>query len=236
MRRSMLVAWLAASLVASAVATLACGRIGYDANSGDAAAGAGGGGSAGGVSGTGGASGFGGASGTGGVSGTGGTAAGSGGTAGAAGSASDAGPDGSIPCPSMSFGGHLYLFCDGTLDWPAARTACEARGTRLVRIDDDAENNWVVANATFGPTSQRLGIWIGGYEPTADGDWRWTDGDAFWLGQANGVPVGGLYTNWDRREPNNAVGPEACASIPLNVTTWYDYDCTDPQYFVCEAY
>ena len=71
--------------------------------------------------------------------------------------------------------------------------------------------------------ANRESLWLGGLEPTVDGDWHWTDGAAFWSGGVNGTAVGGLFTNWDSREPNNAVGPEACLSMPLNDTTWFDY-------------
>jgi len=108
---------------------------------------------------------------------------------------------------------------------------------RLVRIDDAGEDTWLQATATFSANMfRRNELWLGGYEPTTDGDWHWTDGDAFWLGGANGVAVGGLYTNWDPAEPNNATGPEACLAMPLNKTTWFDWGCTDKQYFACELY
>ena len=80
-------------------------------------------------------------------------------------------------------------------------------------------------------------IWIGGHEPTVDGDWRWTDGDAFWLGNGTtGGPVGGLYSNWDPTEPNSATGVESCAAIPLSGMTWIDDRCAAIEYFVCEDY
>ena len=108
---------------------------------------------------------------------------------------------------------------------------------RLVRIDDAGENTWVQANAVFSASMfRREALWLGGYEPTVDGDWHWTDGAAFWLGAANGTAVGGLYANWDKNEPNNAVGPEACMAMPLNGTTWFDWACGDAQYFACEKY
>jgi hypothetical protein len=79
-------------------------------------------------------------------------------------------------------------------------------------------------------------LWLGGYEPTVDGDWHWTDGAAFWSGDANGTAVGGLYTNWNKSEPNNATGPEACLAMNLNGTTWYDWACDATHYFACEMY
>ncbi len=127
----------------------------------------------------------------------------------------------------LTYGTHSYVFCDALVDWATARIACEGRGMRLVRIDDNAENLWLQANANFSASmARRDALWLGGYEPTVDGDWHWTDGDGFWNGAATGMAVGGLYTNWDSNEPNNAVGPEA----------WADWACADAHYFACEVY
>jgi hypothetical protein len=142
-----------------------------------------------------------------------------------------------ITCNTLTYGTHSYAFCDALVDWTTARSECEGRGMRLVRIDDNAENLWLQANANFSATmARREALWLGGYEPTVDGDWHWTDGDAFWNGGVTGTAVGGLYTNWDSNEPNNAVGPEACLAISLNKTAWADWACADTHYFACELY
>jgi hypothetical protein len=170
----------------------------------------------------------------GGAGGTAGSAAGGGAGGGGAG-----GLDGgaSISCFARTFGGHDYQFCDALVGWYTARAECEQRGMRLVRVDDMPENDWLLATAVFSASMfRREGLWLGGFEPTTDGDWRWTDGAAFWSGDANGTAVGGLFTNWDSREPNNAVGPEACLAMPLNGTAWFDWGCDVGQYFACEMY
>jgi hypothetical protein len=239
-------------IVAVAVMAGACGRVGYDPVA--ASDGGRGGAGRGGIGGTGGSGGTTGAAGTGGGvagagGGAGGEAAGTGGNVGGRGGAGTGGPggtgggaggaDGGAPlvCVNRSFGGHDYLFCDALVEWAIARAECELRGMRLARIDDAAENSWIFDNAVFSASMMRReALWLGGFEPTSDGDWHWTDGAAFWSGAANGTPVGGLYTNWDGREPNNATGPEACLSMPLNGTNWFDYACDNRQYFACELY
>jgi len=230
-----------------ALAGSGCGRLGYDllapldagqpgSAGATSAGGAGGRGGAGGV----GAAGATGVAGAGGVGGVGG-AAGAGGAGGAAGAGAVGGAGGgpAIVCYPATHAGHAYQFCDAIVEWAPARATCEGRGLRLVRVDDEAENTWLVMTATSAGLSFRKShnLWIGGYEPTTDGDWRWTDGDAFWLGNGTtGAPVGGLYSKWDPTEPDNATGPESCASIPLNGMTWIDDNCTTDQYFVCESY
>jgi hypothetical protein len=215
----------------------ACGRVGYDPLVRIDAAGGGGGGGGGAV-GTGGGSGSGGRGGVGGAAGLGGRG-GTTGVGGSAGGGGTAGSDGgaAISCYSATFGGHDYAFCDALVDWASARAECERRGMRLVRIDDASEDSWVQATANFSASMfRRDGLWLGGYEPTTDGDWHWTDGAPFWNGGVTGTAVGGLFTNWEGGEPNNANGPESCLSMPLNKTTWYDWGCSAAQYFACEIY
>jgi hypothetical protein len=244
-------------VVAMAIAG-ACGRVGYDPVAIiDAGAGAGG---RGGSLGTGGSSGRGGSVGgrggaAGSATGVGGSATGTGAAAGTGGAGGDGGAGGSaagvgggaggtdggapISCVPQTYGGHNYLFCEPLVPWATARAECEQRGMRLARIDDSLENGWLMTTAVTvfsAPMNNREALWLGGFEPTSDGDWHWTDGAPFWTGGISGMAVGGLYTNWDNREPNNAVGPEACLSIPLNQTTWYDYACDNLQFFACEMY
>lgn len=231
----------------TAACVSACGRLGYAPLAPDGGGGIGGGGGLTGSAGTGGRVGSTGgsvggtsASGRGGsVGGTGG-GAGTGGTTGAGGSlGGTGGVDGGQPisCTTLPYGTHQYAFCDALVDWATARSECDRRGMRLVRIDDPLENVWLQTAAIFSASMfRRSALWLGGYEPTVDGDWHWTDGDAFWLGAANGTAVGGLYTNWDKSEPNNAVGPEACLAMPLNGTTWFDWACSATNYFACEQY
>jgi len=233
------------TILVVALGSAACGRLGYDpvavadagggrgGNGGPPAGGGGGARAAGGARGAAGGArgGGGGAPGAGGSGGSGG--------GGATGGGGAAGADGGAPisCNTMTYGGHQYAFCDALVAWATARAECEARGMRLVRIDDMLENNWLQANAIFSASMfRRENLWLGGYEPTTDGDWHWTDGEAFWSGAANGVAVGGLFTNWEKSEPNNVNGPEACLSMPLNGTTWLDYACSNSQYFACELY
>jgi hypothetical protein len=220
----------------------ACGRLGYAPLTSDGAAGSGGRGGLTGSAGTGGAGGSGGSGGTSGSVGSdaGGVGGGDAGGSGGGGSGgSTGGADGGQPitCATALYGLHEYAFCDALVDWTTARSECERRGMRLVRIDEPLENVWLQTTAVFSASMfRRDALWLGGYEPTVDGDWHWTDGDAFWNGGVNGVAVGGRYTNWDKNEPNNAVGPESCLAMPLNGTTWFDWECAALHYFACERY
>ena len=103
------------------------------------------------------------AAGGGGTGGSAGSAGGQGGSAGSGGTGGAAGLGGEA-CPMATFGGHDYAFCVGPLSWTDAANDCAARGMRLVRIDDAAENSWVQTNAFMGimSTSSTYWSWMGG--------------------------------------------------------------------------
>ena len=92
--------------------------------------------------------------------------------------------------------------------WNDAQAAAVAQGGNLVRIRSAVANDAVrlVSNG---------GGWIGASDQTTEGEWRWVNNnDQFWQGLAAnnattpGMPVGGLYTNWNAGEPNDSSGED----------------------------
>jgi hypothetical protein len=213
---------------------------------GGAAGGGAGGAAGGGVGGTarGGAGGTagGGAGGTarGGAAGGGAGGAAGGGTGGAAGAAGGAviggGGMSGASCPADTFGGHTYAFCVGPLSWADAQTDCMAKGMRLVRIDDSAENDWVqsIAFAGISSVSSIYWPWIGATDVAVQGEWRWTDGALFWLGNMNGAAQGGLYSDWVAASPGNGTSSEC--GILEHSAFWKDWPCSTLESYVCEQY
>ena len=139
-------------------------------------------------------------------------------------------------CPANTFGGHTYAFCAGPLSWANAQSDCIAKGMRLVRIDDSTENNWVVSIAFAGITSVSsiYWPWIGATDVAVTGEWRWTDGALFWLGNMNGSPQGGLYNDWVAASPGN--GTSSQCGILEHSAFWKDYPCSTLESYVCEQY
>jgi hypothetical protein len=180
----------------------------------------------------------GGAAGSGGAGGAGGSlsAGGSSGSSGAAGSA-DAGGSTCLSGMSAAFNAHNYFFCSTQVTWDVARTDCHARGMFLVRIDDQAENDWVhsmIPAADQANNNTSLWRWMGGNMLVTVDDWKWDDGESFWSGGKNGTPVNGLYANWPQTEP---VGTNnLCLSMSARFGTWYNMDCTGGRPYVCEQY
>jgi hypothetical protein len=183
----------------------------------------------------------------GGASGEGGTAAGDASTGGAtsaggaggsgtSGSADAGGPPDAALCLTKAFGAHDYLLCREMRSWADARSGCTAVGMRLVRIDDDPENQWLFANANVDPGRSSL-VWIGASDAAVEGEWRWTDGDLFWLGPNTGMVQNGLFAGWYSREPNDVRGNEDCGSLETKSGTpgWYDSQCSTVWPFICES-
>jgi len=258
MRKGM--AAVAAALLLSAAA--GCGRIAYDAvgtsgvaggpgvGGGGGTSASGRGGSAGGNGGGGnggsvGAGGIGGSSGGAGGSsaGAGGSSAGAGGSSagggggGAGGTSGAGGGTAGAACTADSFGGHSYAFCFTPLAWSNAAADCTVKGMRLARIDDAAENAWLVsvAFASAPDQSSTYWPWIGGTDQAVVGEWRWTDGALFWLGASNGAAQGGLYAKWVGGSPTSGGGATDCGILQYG-SYWRDWDCTRLEPYVCEQY
>jgi len=105
---------------------------------------------------------------------------------------------------------HYYRLTDQNSNWTDAQIEAEACGGNLVTINDQPENDWILA--TFGQQSNR---WIGFYQDLKDqenysepsGAWKWISGDQV------------TFTNWISTEPNDN-GDEHWAQIKGKLSTW----------------
>jgi hypothetical protein len=138
-------------------------------------------------------------------------------------------------CACDALDGHDYWFCAQHLYWGDAEAHCESAGMLLVRIDSQAENDWLGATGTahgvfeFNDFAQ-----IGASDSAVAGEWRWPDGTLFWQGAANGNVVGSGYASWDASSPS-ASGVQRCSGT-LGSGLWQDRSCTGAQPFICERY
>jgi hypothetical protein len=139
-------------------------------------------------------------------------------------------------CRTATFSGHAYEHCDAPVTFADAAADCGARGLRLVKIETEDEQIWVhsmIPAADQSNNSTKLWRWIGGDDQVTVGDWRWSDGEAFWSGGNQGSAVDDAYTNWNRNQPlNNAF----CLAMEARSGTWYAMDCDAPRPYVCELY
>ena len=129
-------------------------------------------------------------------------------------------------CPGCVHGeldGHTYQLCVGVggMNWTGARDTCTAYGYYLVTINEQAEQDYLAAQATAlaaGP------LWIG-YNDRGwgnEGSFSWTAGN------------GSGFEAWNSGEPNNA-GNEDCAEMRDTAGwLWNDIDCNTEQAWICE--
>ena len=108
-------------------------------------------------------------------------------------------------------GGSYAVIDAGT--WRQCQVVAADLAARLVTIDDDAEQEWLVA--TFGGDTR---FWIGLTDAHAEGDWRWAGGERL------------SYINWAMWESNNlGRGGEHFAHMNgLGPGLWNDLSSTDP--------
>ena len=107
----------------------------------------------------------------------------------------------------------------GTFNWNAAKSACEAMGSKLAMVKSRAEQQ-----ALAPKISEKT--WIGLHRDRKDmSRWMWVDGSR------------ARYTNWYSKEPNNLGGNEDCAHFwpSAHSRKWNDMRCSYKMYYVCET-
>lgn len=158
--------------------------------------------------------------------------------------------------------GHTYKVIESAASWHTAAATAErmtlaGESGYLARIDSAAENAAIldavsnrlsaeqVALTTPNDGSGTAFIWLGGTDSDQEGDWRWIkNGDAFWYGDFNGSPIGGLYNNWGI-QPDDQTGSEDSLAMALGdwpepfydlgaAGQWNDLDPATPLLYVIE--
>ena len=112
-----------------------------------------------------------------------------------------------------------YKFSSQTLNWYAAKSACEALGSSLVVINSQAEQQAFDAKVIQAS-------WLGLYRnPKDKSRWLWVDGSSL------------TYTSWYSGEPNNSGGSEDCAEMFSTSLgwKWNDAPCTTSYRYICET-
>jgi hypothetical protein len=125
---------------------------------------------------------------------------------------------------------HKYVLCSFGQTFASAEQSCTMLGYHLARVDSDTETNLLRNHASaVGLTA----VWLGGSDAASEGTWVWEDGTQFWQGAANGMAVGGLYTNWIANQPDNSGGTENCLQFHPNMG-WNDTTCSSSFAYICE--
>lgn len=111
--------------------------------------------------------------------------------------------------------GHRYAFVKSSPSWHNARATCQAYGYDLATIDDQAERDFIQANAT---TSY---MWVGYTDEEQEGNWKWV-----------GAPSS--YAPWCGGEGSGGTG-ENCARYYNSPNCLQDVGCGNGYHFVCET-
>ena len=114
-----------------------------------------------------------------------------------------------------------YKFSSKSLNWNAAKSACEALGSKLVIVNSQAEQR-----ALTSKISGSKSMWIGLYrDPKDKSRWLWVDGSR---------PT---YTYWNSGEPNNSGGDEDCGEMISKNRghKWNDMPCKFSFPYICET-
>ncbi|MCA9656643.1 MAG: hypothetical protein H6712_05420 [Myxococcales bacterium] len=125
-------------------------------------------------------------------------------------------------CQGCSLGlrdGHAYYYCPAAPSWDEARAACMLFAADLVKLDDQAEQDFLLAE----PLPAVPVLYLGLNDLEVEGSFVWTDGSA---------PA---FTAWGAGEPNDALEGEDCAQLAVPAGTWNDIACATAAAFICEA-
>ena len=115
------------------------------------------------------------------------------------------------------YNGHCYHFGTKTVPWFAADKKCRELGGYLVKVDADAENNWI---ASHKPTKAHY--WIG-LTDLQEGKWRWSY-------DQSDVTFSKWYPGYGNRGTSSN-----CVLHHAGETRWWDYHCHKSYNFICES-
>ncbi len=126
-------------------------------------------------------------------------------------------------CPNgwIHMQGSCYKLFSKGLSWNAAKSACEALGSKLVVINSQTENRAVVLKLAGSQGT----LIVLHRDPRDKSRWLWVDGSR---------PTN---TYWNSGEPNNYGGYEGCAhAFPKEGgAVWNDLPCASMYPYVCET-
>lgn len=135
-------------------------------------------------------------------------------------------------CAGAVFDGHAYMFCRVSLAFYEAEAVCVSKGMHLVRIESDAEQQFVSTEGSR--QGMDFPTWIGAADRNNSRTWRWLDGDVFWNGLALGIAPAGTFTSWGAGQPNDGGQGHEQRCVQMQATNWDDTECAIRNDFVCE--
>lgn len=111
--------------------------------------------------------------------------------------------------------GHTYHLL-GSFGWTAAEALALTLGGHLVTINDQTENDWVIANFGQYPSGTDNDLLLGLHDSNLEGSFEWSSGEPL------------TFTDWAPGEPDDSGGGEDYARIESATGSgqWGDYSGT----------
>ncbi len=120
-------------------------------------------------------------------------------------------------CTPFEHGGHRYVRCDGAKRFGDASASCRAHGMELATVNDQAEQDALVAAMGAGQD-----VWIGYSDEAQEGTWTWTGGEV------------SSFESWCDGGSNGGAAQD-CALMTADVGCWNDTYCSASRAYYCEA-
>ena len=139
----------------------------------------------------------------------------------------------SYSCPSPNFnisGSKCFHVSTTSLNYDAAKIACQDMGAQLATISDSTEDKLVqdlIISQGIAASYLDNVAYIGLNDIDNDGTFAWQDGAPAWKSGFDN----NSYTNWAPEEPNN--GAEQCTFISGQYGNWFDWKCEQVKRFAC---
>jgi hypothetical protein len=145
----------------------------------------------------------------------------------------------------VTWGNHEYAFIRNKKpNMIDAQCACNKLGMALVKIETEAENNFLQSNAFEKEGVQTIDgnqYWIGASDIEEEGDWVWLVDNSRFFNQKKMKPIKNAYENWGKTslgiQPNNVLKNdeyENCAVLRID-GLWFDIGCKKRfAYTICE--
>jgi len=110
--------------------------------------------------------------------------------------------------------GNCFKVGDNKLNWAKALKACKALGSAILATVPNAVANSFIKGKLSGNS------WIGGFDLTKEGTWKWINGDSW------------SFVNW--KNSNDIKNKdEDCAYMASSNGKWQDEVCTKKMHYVC---
>ncbi|VDI22856.1 Hypothetical predicted protein [Mytilus galloprovincialis] len=102
---------------------------------------------------------------------------------------------------------------------------CATRGSQLLTIHDDEENNWICSTVSELSYVSGTLTWTAGIRDPG-GDIVWQD--------TNGAQSSISYSNWSPGEPIGPAGVADCVGVYVSFGKWVDIRCSGIHIVVCK--